>query len=116
MPTPTLFEPLECFFNRLEFLAQFPPNQDRPKRAAAVGAAANCCSGSTISHEIAPRKQTTPATANDIPQPKRIAIHGVREAVTAPPIWQPIFMTPDTDPAERPPMSQLTDQNELCER
>src|SRR4051795_3679453 len=41
---------------------------------------------------------------------------GVSDAVTAPPICPPMFITPETDPEERPAMSAVTDQNELCDR
>jgi len=40
----------------------------------------------------------------------------VSDELIAPPIWHPIFITPETAPAELPPTSALTDQNELCDR
>src|ERR1017187_8138791 len=41
---------------------------------------------------------------------------GVSDAVTTPPTCPPMFIVPDTAPAERFPISALTDQKELCER
>jgi len=37
------------------------------------------------------------------------AIHGVSDAVIAPPIWQPMFITPDTTPVWTPAKSAVTD-------
>ena len=69
-----------------------------------------------MSHSKDPAAHRAAATRNDAVQLKRWAIHGVSEAVTAPPICPPIFITPDTDPAEAPAMSAVTDQKELCDR
>src|ERR1017187_571746 len=41
---------------------------------------------------------------------------GVRDAVRTPPNCPPMFIVPDTAPAERPPISALTDQKDLCDR
>src|ERR1019366_3124272 len=73
-------------------------------------------SGSTMIQAKDPTTQSAAATKNGVPQPKYLASQGVREAVMAPPIWLPIFITPETEPAERPAMSEVTDQNALCER
>src|SRR5580704_1611958 len=73
-------------------------------------------SGFTMSQAKEPAAHKAAATRNDAVQLKWCAIQGVREAVTAPPICPPIFITPDTDPAEAPAMSAVTDQNELCDR
>src|SRR5205814_7611088 len=72
--------------------------------------------GSTSSHANAPRRHSAAATRNDAVQPNRAAIAGVSEAVTAPPICAPVFMKPETEPEERPAISAVTDQNELCAR
>src|SRR6185312_3863735 len=76
--------------------------------------AVNCSSGSTINQATPLKKQSPAATQNDISHPKCSATNGVKLAVTTPPNCPPIFMTPETEPAERPPMSELTDQNALC--
>ena len=60
--------------------------------------------------------QNAAAVRNDAVHPKRPAIQGLNEAVTTPPIWPPIFITPDTEPADEPARSAVTDQKELCER
>src|ERR1035441_8423162 len=73
-------------------------------------------SGSTNSHATDPIKQSAAATMKDAVQPNWAAIRGVREAVIAPAVWLPMFITPETDPAEAPPRSAVTDQNELAER
>src|SRR5207302_630160 len=67
-------------------------------------------------HSSAPRAHNPAATENGMLQPKYLAITGVNCAVSAPPIWLPMFITPETDPADAPAISELTDQNELCER
>src|SRR5471032_3356073 len=72
--------------------------------------------GSTMSQAAAPSMHNTAATRNDAVQPKRAAIAGVSEAVTAPPSCAPIFMKPETEPDDLPAMSAVTDQNELCDR
>jgi hypothetical protein len=41
---------------------------------------------------------------------------GVRDAVTAPPIWFPMFIKPDTEPADFPAISTVTDQKELWDK
>ena len=41
---------------------------------------------------------------------------GVSVAVTVLPICAPIFMTPDTEPADSPAMSAVTDQKVLWDR
>src|ERR1039458_5258107 len=63
-----------------------------------------------------PTKQSAAATMKDAVQPNREAIRGVSEAVIAPAGWLPRFITPETDPAEEPPRSAVTGQNELAER
>src|SRR5664280_2604865 len=72
--------------------------------------------GSTNSHASDPTTQRAAATRKGEGQPKTLASTGVREAVTVPPIWLPMFITPETDPAERPAMSAVTDQKQLVER
>ena len=54
--------------------------------------------------------------AKDVTHPKRCAIQGVSDAVTAPPICPPMFTMLEKTPELRPAMSTETDQNELCER
>src|SRR5579871_754969 len=70
-------------------------------------------SGSTIIHASPPRTHSPAATAKDAVHPKRLAIAGVSDAVTAPPICAPLFMIPETEPDEEPPISADTDQKEL---
>jgi hypothetical protein len=41
---------------------------------------------------------------------------GVSVAVTVPPICAPIFITPDTEPADSPAMSAVTDQKVLWDK
>ena|SRR5579859_6254701 len=72
--------------------------------------------GSTINQAIAPRRQSVAAIRKDAVQPKRLAINGVKEAVTMPPIWAPMFMNPETEPEDGPAKSAVTDQKELCAR
>ena len=72
--------------------------------------------GSTTIHDTAPVRHNPAATRNEAVHPKWLAIAGVSEAVTAPPICAPIFIKPETDPEELPAMSAVTDQKELCER
>jgi hypothetical protein len=72
--------------------------------------------GSTSNQANAPVPHKDAATPNDAPQPKREAIKGVSVAVTVLPICAPMFMTPDTEPADSPAMSALTDQNVLCDK
>ena len=43
-------------------------------------------------------------------------VHGVSDAVSAPPACAPIFINPDAEPAQSPAISAVTDQYELCER
>src|SRR5437867_10849742 len=69
--------------------------------------------GSTISHIPAPNTHRAAATRKNAAQPKRWAIHGVSCAVTAPPIWPPMFMNPETDPDDRPTISAVPDHNAL---
>src|SRR5215471_12195856 len=68
-------------------------------------------SGSTNNQAAAPPKQSAAATKKGAFQPSREAIQGVSEAVIMPPIWLPIFIKPETDPEEAPPISAETDQN-----
>src|SRR5262249_9503768 len=63
-----------------------------------------------------PAAQRTAAVRNDAVHPYWPAIQGVSDAVTAPPICAPMFMTPETVPADEPARSALTDQHELCAR
>jgi len=72
--------------------------------------------GSTHNQANAPVPHKSAATPNEAPQPKREAIKGVSVAVTVLPICAPIFMTPDTEPADSPAMSAVTDQNVLCDK
>src|ERR1700761_5157177 len=72
--------------------------------------------GSTSSQAAAPRKAKAVAVENDACHPKRAAISGVSEAVTAAPIWHPMFMAPETTPAKVPAKSDVTDQKQLCAR
>ena len=58
----------------------------------------------------------TAAVAKEVVQPKRAAIHGVSEAVTAPPIWPPMFMALEKRAELEPARSTATDQKELCAR
>ena len=81
-----------------------------------VGLSDKVLRGSTTSQLTAPSRHKPAATRNEAVQPYRTAIHGVREPVKAPPICPPIFMNPDTDPADAPAMSAVSDQNELCDR
>jgi hypothetical protein len=67
-------------------------------------------SGFTSSQRSEPARQAPAATKNEVVQPKRSAIHGVSEAVTAPPTCPPMFIRPDTVPADLPAMSAVTDQ------
>ena len=63
-----------------------------------------------------PTRHSVAATMKDAVQPKLAAIRGVSEAVMAPAVWLHMFITPETDPAEEPPRSAVTDQYELAER
>ena len=56
------------------------------------------------------------ATRKEAVQLNWWAISGVSEAVTMPPNWPAIFITPEAEPADAPAMSAVTDQKELCER
>ena|ERR1700691_6051379 len=76
----------------------------------------NRCDGSTSSQLAAPRMHNAAAARNDVVQPNRAAIQGVSEAVSAAPIWLPIFIKPDTEPEDVPARSAVTDQKELCAR
>jgi hypothetical protein len=69
--------------------------------------------GSTMSQHIAPTRHRTDAVRNAAVHPNLSPIQGVSEAVSAAPIWLPVFMTPETEPDELPAMSAVTDQNEL---
>ena len=73
-------------------------------------------SGCTVIQQIAPITASAAATAKELIQPKRCAIHGVREAVTAPPICPPMFTMLEKTPELRPAISTDTDQKELCEK
>jgi len=72
--------------------------------------------GSTSNQANAPVPHKSAATPNEAPQPKREAINGVSVAVTVLPICAPMFMTPETEPADSPAMSAVTDQNVLCDK
>ena len=82
-------------------------------RAAITGLSFNCKFGSTISQAIALSKQKPAAAQKDISHPKCFARNGVKLAVVAPLNWPPIFISPERDPVERPPRSELTVQNAL---
>src|SRR5665213_1240708 len=73
-------------------------------------------SGCTIVQQIAPTIANEAATAKDVFHPNRCAIHGVSEAVTAPPIWPPMLIMLENGPELIPAISIATDQKELCER
>src|SRR5215471_17369979 len=72
--------------------------------------------GSTTSQQSAPTTHRPAATRKDAVHPYRAPIQAVRYPVNAPPICPPMFMNPETDPAEAPAISAVTDQNELCAR
>ena len=76
----------------------------------------SCWDGSTTSQLSAPTRHNAAATRNDVVQPNLAAIHGVKEAVSAAPIWFPIFMKPETEPEEAPAISAVTDQKELWDK
>src|SRR5947199_7767455 len=79
--------------------------------------AATCrVSGSTSSHANAPMPHKHAATTNEAVHPYCAAIHGVSDAVSAPPACAPMFINPENDPENEPPISALTDQKELCDR
>src|SRR5581483_4374461 len=78
--------------------------------------AASSAWGSTSNQARAPNAHRAAATWKDAGQLKRCAMNGVRDAVTALPICPPMFMSPETVPAEGPAMSAVTDQYELCDR
>ena len=73
----------------------------------------SCREGSTMSQLAAPIRRNADATRNETVHENRVASHGVKKAVSAAPIWLPMFMNPDTDPAEVPAISAVTDQKEL---
>ena len=56
--------------------------------------------GSTINQAADPITHKAAATRNDAVQPNFTAIQGVSCAVTAPPICAPMFMKPETEPAD----------------
>src|SRR4030095_11391088 len=87
-----------------------------PKNPYGNSAESNLLLGSTKSQATAPPRHKAAATKNGAFHPSREAIQGASEAVVIPPNWFPIFMKPETAPEERPPMSAVTDQKELCER
>src|ERR1039458_3105197 len=72
--------------------------------------------GSTRSQAAAPATHKAVAVRNEAGHPKCAAISGVSEAVTTAPNCPPMFITPETEPAELPARSAVTDQNELCDR
>src|SRR5438067_2497229 len=78
---------------------EFPLNRATPR------------STSTFNQRRPPSAQSAAATKNGKFQPKCAAIIGVTCAVMAPPIWLPMFMTPETEPADAPAISELTEQN-----
>src|SRR6266481_6234293 len=69
-----------------------------------------------MSQQSAPTTAIAAATAKDVVQPNLCAIHGVREAVRAPPICPPILTRDEITPESRPAISTETDQKLLCER
>jgi len=72
--------------------------------------------GSTNNHRAPPAAARTAAKTKALFQPKRLARYGVKDAVTAPPIWHDMFITPETTPERSPAMSALTAQKELCDQ
>src|SRR5271170_2239296 len=60
-------------------------------------------SGLMNSHDAAPNSATPAVKRNEPDQPHQSARYGVIAATSAPPSWQPIFITPDTEPAEERP-------------
>jgi hypothetical protein len=70
----------------------------------------------TSNHAPPPQRTSMAATIKAAVQPNFMAIQGVSEELIAPLIWHPMFIVPDTAPAEEPPISALTDQKELCDR
>src|SRR5690606_38550250 len=71
--------------------------------------------GSMNIQPMAPTRAAAAATRNEPDQPRPSARMGVRAATVAPPSWQHMFMTPETEPAEDRPMSALIVQKALCE-
>ena len=65
---------------------------------------------------VPPRSASAAAATKDMSHPKCAAIHGVSEAVHAPPICPPIFIIPETMPVYSPAMSAETAQKLLCAR
>src|SRR3954451_1305127 len=74
------------------------------------------CSGWTNSQHTPAKTASKAARWNELGQPARLAIQGVRDAVTAPPICPPILTMLENNPEDRPARSTETDQNELCDR
>src|SRR5438045_9324722 len=69
-------------------------------------------SGSIVNHNTAPNNSRTAATRHEAGHPKRLAMAGGKDDVSAPASWFPIFITPETAPAEAPPRSAVVAQNE----
>ena len=67
-----------------------------------------CSECTRINHQPRrrPSRHNPAATRKEAVQPKRAAIAGVSEAVTAPPICAPIFMKPETEPDACPQCQQ----------
>ena len=72
-------------------------------------------SGFTNSQAEAPRTARIVAARNEASHPKRAAISGVSEAVTAAPTWQLMFTVLETTPANSRAKSAVTDQKQLCD-
>src|SRR5215469_2088904 len=73
-------------------------------------------SGRTAAHATAATRQRPAAVKKDADQPNWSPIQRVAIVVMKPPTWAPIFITPDTAPADGPAMSALADQKELWAR
>src|ERR1700748_3788113 len=80
------------------------------------GVASRGRSGWTTSQQMEPTTARTAAAQKELVQPKRCAIQGVSEAVTAPPICPPIFTMLEKTPELRPAISPETEKKELCDR
>src|ERR1700739_3511815 len=82
----------------------------------ATPASCKTLSGCTASQQTAPRTATPAAVPKEVVHPKCSAIHGVKEAVNAPPSCPPILTNEENTPEFCPAISAEADQKELCER
>src|SRR6202022_3476520 len=94
----------------------------RPRLASNIncssseGSSSSARSGCTTSQQKPPTTAIAAATAKDVVHPYRCPIHGVSEAVSAPPICPPMFTREEKTPELRPAISTETDQNASVER